>query len=456
MKIVLSLRRISSIFLVLVVLRSMLVLGQDIELSASSPFNMVIGPVLKELDSSDLQVVEDGMAAVLEALVVTNENYLDIEAVIQESDFLNSQQNFPSSRIRFFVLATTTSCEESPRVTLNRLIEESLFESVAGETMFFDFLRASNRITLQNVSSVDIAPLLPSTAPVAEQEESSASSKKLSSLDIILIAVCGLIFLGILYMIFQHHKDRGYIENRRVMAANQPIRDSHTGNEEDSTPRSIHILPKADTDANGNDAPSTPSTIHSNEFYVKPHIISPPDFQPKQRKQQVRAMTSKALLKAESVDGTSVKSITESFDSSWFGNPSTEFSGTPTKTGSEFGNYTNPNEASKEDPEEQTSVASEESDDVFFVNMENASSTPEERISNSSAMSDWMKTIRVVSSPSKTSEMTQSSHEASSSGPSLTLTMPDDCASLEQRSLENSMASSHPDAPPPRPTIVEV
>jgi hypothetical protein len=114
--------------------------GQAVELAASSSFNMVLGPIPSRLDLMDLQVVEDAIATAIFTLVAGMTDFLDIEAVIQESDFLDSRQSFTSSQIRFFVLATTVDTAKSPRVELNQLITDSLFELDAGRNSFFRFL----------------------------------------------------------------------------------------------------------------------------------------------------------------------------------------------------------------------------------------------------------------------------------------------------------------------------
>mmetsp|Transcript_14694 Transcript_14694/g.40628 ORF Transcript_14694/g.40628 Transcript_14694/m.40628 type:complete len:486 (+) Transcript_14694:434-1891(+) len=457
-------------------------MGQDVGLTASSQFNMVLSPVSSQLDASEMEIVESGIGTVLMTFLEEDTGFvfLDMEAVVQDSELFNATNRaVSSSKLRFFVLVTTAPEDESPRLKLNELIRDAFIDSNVGVRRMTDFLHASGRPPLVNVDSVDVAALVQDPTSTEDDPEadstSNPSSKRLSTLDILLIVMSGLIFLGILYMIAQHHYDRGYIDNQRILAANRPIRDTSAANEEDSTPRSIHILPKYgiyDSENTGRssddlgEAPSTPSTIHSSEF---PRIMSPPDF-PRSKhartreKKRLEGTASRDASTSSTLGGASEYSTTESFDSkSWF--ESSVFSEVKSQCSKKSNKKkADDSELSSNNTSDAASNASEESDDLFLVDVESSTSVLVEKQAKNNggkaAISDWMKSIRVVSSPCKTSEMTQSSNEGAASsstgGPSLTMTPPEDCATLEQRSLEHSMASSSPDAPRPRPKFVEV
>ena len=494
--------KMTSWFLFLAALLAHLAHGQDFELVASSQFEMILGPVQHQLGEVDIQVLEDAMGAVLLAMVSQDDDFMDIEVVVQKVHFPVAYTNEEGealadhSQIQFFVLATTAADTGTSRTILNEMLQESVFDTKEGNDFFFDFLGASGRLVYAYASSVEVNPITspPSendTTPDETSDNSSNRHRRLSTLDLVLISISGLIFIGIVYMIWQHHKDRGYIENQRMLAANQRIRDTYTNDEdeEDSTPKSIQIfskLSKADDNGSHEDeAPSTPSTIHSNDAQTttttpNPRILSPPVVvRPSyhQQQQQLQAMTPEALLSASSMDGASVHSITESLDGNiWFGTTSrtshhhhdegegsfsTGSFGALLQEASSTGAVGNTS-SYDEGLDSEENEGSDGDDDVFYVDVENSSSTRHQaqRSSNKAAISDWMKTIRVVSSPAKTSEMTQSSHETFESSPSLALTTPEDGTALEHRSLEGSMASSAPGSATKsrtrRPDIVEV
>ncbi|KAL7563021.1 hypothetical protein ACA910_013542 [Epithemia clementina (nom. ined.)] len=433
---------------------------QDVELTASSQFNMVLGPVPARLDLHDLRVVENATATVLLSLVSGDPNeYLSMETVIQESDFLASQQ--PSSKIRFFVLATTVNRAEALRVELNQLIEVSLFGTSLGRETFLKELRESNRTALANVSSVKVAPLVPASSPPTSSGGGGSSSRRqFSKLEFILVPVSGLILTGICYMIFLYHRDRGFFENERIMAANRLTTNGSRSHDDDvSALRSIHIGASKSGDgilgARSHDTPSTPSTIHSNEQ------TSPADKRVSPRRQQLKqtpSATNRELLGTTTpagssvayvaADGESIRSITSSLDDShWFASASTSLTAKrDNKTrrnlpvGTDDDDDDDSDNAMIGEARDTLSLSSDDgSEDVFFVDVESASnsiiagSNSNRSHASSTAIAEWMKSIRVVRTPSplivggsgggsdtKTLELTPSSHGATTLSSSAT------------------------------------
>ena len=385
-------------------------------LTASSPFRMILRPTASELDFEALEIVEEAIASTL-FIMQDEKEYIDTEAVIQQVEFVQLENEHPATRIRFFVLATTLARNETPRTELNANLKHIFADSIAGKSQFLTILRGSDHPMLQKVADMAVAPIL----PAASDENKSGSSRKLSTLDIILIAVSAAIFIGILYMIIQHHRDRGYIENQRVLAFSTPPPRRQDSDRHNSKASNDNKDKKNATNSEDQqDAPSTPSTTNSVdlEFNVAPET---PD---RVRITPVSNMTPEALLTASSVDGSSVQTLSETFDSKWFQSVSVK----------------------KDDRnDDQASSSGESSEDVFHVDVEASSMCPDDKSKTSStasaaAISEWMRSIQVISSDTKTSEMTpehastdsssqeHSTHEASS------LPAP--------QSLEKSLASS--------------
>ena len=598
---------------------------QQLELTASSPFSMVLEPIISDngkVPLSGLQFLEEAIATTLFEEQPTGNIYLDMEAVIQQVDYFNdddgsdakqseteaaitSESALPTRmlRIRFFVLATVVadgdeSSSLTPRLELNQLIKTVLVDSVIGRNQFLQVLQSSNStLGLQSVASVlvspwSLAPTVPSPSNGNPPPTSSSNSRRLSTLDIVLIAASGLIFAGIMYMIVQHHYDRGYIENQRVLAFNRRVEgendDDHAthhshprspradkrGPSDDSgssrTPGLSHGATNTTLDATtSEEAPSTPSTLYSTND-LQPHHPQGDLRTPERRTPRITnvdklktppsspissavsapgilnshavscnalLMTPKALLSASSLDGASIQSISESFDGQWFqtnvidvdkvedfedackasttvggddghvGKAPVTVNGDQTPSQSDDGGKDTEEDildAEEDDDDDSssedstTSESSESSEDVFGVDVEAASAADKSKASsshasNAAAISEWMKTIQVVSvvqnsnphnnglyssvsgsgqnhssSDTKTSDMTHSSYgeamsssvssspprdavngenkvgATSSSSPIGSRTHNSlDVAELEHLSLEQSMASSN-------------
>lgn len=411
-------------------------------LVASSPFRMILRPTLDALDFAAIQVVEDSIASTL-FLFQEGNNYIDVEVVAQQMELVqleDGETNLPSTRLRFFCLVTVlaeisgagVARSTEQRRTLDALIQEAFNDSSGGKSRFQDLLQSSQDPMVQDISDVVVAPILPATTST---DDGNKSAKKLSILDIILIAVSASIFVGILYMIIQHHRDRGYIENQRIRTFNAPVR--HTDDSKghlmvsDVSSDTKGYITNGSTEESRDQAPSTPSTTNSvdMEFNVNPET---PD---RIRLTTVTAMTQDALVSASSVDGSTVKTLSETFESKWFNHKVDTSSLDDIELSSSNSGVSN-----------SSGYSSSSSEDVFHVGS-NATASRSDKSSEHddqskasstvSAVSEWMKTICVVPSETKTSVMTHSSlGHSTGTQPSLTT------SSLEQRSLEQSLASS--------------
>jgi hypothetical protein len=554
----------------------------QLELTASSPYAMVLQPIGDggKVPLSGLQFLEEAIATTLFEEQPTDNIYVDLEAVIQQVDYFQDDSdeqlhdNVSSAttnttlrlvKIRFFVLATVVadideSSSVTPRLELNQLVKTVLVDSIIGKNRFLELLWSNNHTSLQDVNSVLVSPwssaatTVPAPSNDSDNSPSASSDKRLTTVDIILIVASGLIFSGILYMIVQHHYDRGYIENQRVLAFNRRLDgggdydDDHATNRSHPSPSagkhrdgssSLHTLAPGSShgatnttlgEAISDEAPSTPSTMYSATDLQPQDLTTPERKTPRitnvgltrpssssstsgimssnsttTSSNALLMMTPKALLTASSVDGASIQSLSESFDGQWFDANvmdtdddiviHTEMA-TPIIKGGSIGNEGNGSgdhidgEKNNKDDEyndddcssgasdsSETSDSTESSEDVFHVDVEAASTADKSKASShasAAAISEWMKTIRVVdvrhhthcngqyhsSSDTKTSDMTHSSHgEALSSsvssspprdnGGKMTSSIASlaqtslDPSSLEHRSLEQSMASSN-------------
>ena len=170
--------------------------------------------------------------------------YMEMQAAVQKIDFFESSNR---SQVQFFTLASRRPENQTLsffRLELNRFIEDVLVESPLGRASLLRELVSSRDEALQGIESFEVVPLNPVTPPrplIPQQPTGSSPgrSQSLSTLDIVLIVCSGLIFLGILYMIIQHHQDRGYIENQRLRALNY-----HSSDMESQSVQHSVILPK--------------------------------------------------------------------------------------------------------------------------------------------------------------------------------------------------------------------
>jgi hypothetical protein len=423
----------------------------DLSLIASSPFRMILQPTTSALGSEALQWIETSVPALLLAEQPPEQPYTDMEMVVQQVEFLEPQN---ATRLRFFVLATASGQEATSGTTASQsALNQHITETFASSEIP-SFVRASGIPVLEDVQVVAVQEIVPSNPSTPS---SPSSPKNLSTLDIVLIAVSGAIFIGIAYMVIQHIKDRGYIENQRLIALNStPIA---------TAPTIPTVGSRESGDAPGKDqeqgtgaesAPSTPSTVNSvtdvelNEIAEAPET---PERHP--RSYRLTAVATEMPSKndeASDLGKVAAESIESAdpvqFDKNFFVE---ERSKSTVKTVKEM----NPAET----------ASSDSSEDVFHIDVDAlcGDDTRSKASSQSSAISEWMRTIRVVpTSSGKTGSGTQSTSESqdkstreASSDPSVDRSIVD-LSSLEYVSLNQSMESSTAGEKATEPGLVEV
>jgi hypothetical protein len=474
-------------------------------LTASSPFQMWLHPTPRSLDYKALQVLEAAIVATL-ATEQDNKSFLDLEAVLQQVQLVPPRDSgAASTTLQFFVLATIDSAPEEEetdkRLELNELIQSVFVDSVIGLHQLVETLQdgASVSLLLSNVTDVWVAPV-PTVSAASDSTSSSTllSKKTLTTLDISLIVMSGLIFCGILYMIIQHHKDRGFIENERMRAFSQPVPSYSSPPSVAGSHDTILMSPKMLTTGhfgldnlfihhNGSHlSPSTPSTSVSNDYGLSntapttpTRSVTPgsaslatgrlssmfPSILPPSLLVVVNEDDDEEDEEPEEMTSTTSQSLAETFDSNVFadGSWSSDLSKKKKEKsvvmiveqrddhdasaieddlhGNDGHHYYDKDmeSANEEDDDDDT----DSSVDLFRIDVEAATSAvvPDDKSSVASAVSEWMKSIQVISSDTKTSEMTQSTMEHSSMDRSEQSSL--GVESLDPMDmLEKSMASS--------------
>jgi len=219
---------------------------QQLALTASTPFRMILSPTALALKSSSLKIVKEATSQqILEQSTSTvGNNGEDQKATVASIEIVFQTEKFVpdvlATHISFFVLATyrtevldETTSKIERQANLNNLIEQAF--STADRRAFFlqririgveeadsnDSVFTSTAEQLQILDSLVVVSVLPFTAsppPVVD----TGSDRLLSTIDIVLIVISGLILIGILWMLCEHFKDRGYIENQRQQVLNSP------------------------------------------------------------------------------------------------------------------------------------------------------------------------------------------------------------------------------------------
>jgi hypothetical protein len=400
----------------------------QILLVASTPFGMLLQPTATKLDVAALQAIKDALSFTLLITQVGNA-YLDMQVVFQEVDLLpiDATKPLPSTSLRFFVLATTVipsyGTLAAAKGDLDTLIAVAFLDSVA-KKQFMSQLD-SNPL-LQNVTQVDVAVVPPSNSTTSTTK-ARASTPALSSLDIALITISLLIFLGILYMVIEHHKDRGWLETQRMFTANEA---SHAVEHHPSlsmTPTGSKVV-EVIGDNQARDASQSPTKPSTPVSDVGQTSDAPPTNACCPSDLPTLPLTAVPLLSPSSQD--------VSYGSNCFHE-------SPSKSRSIKDGGTDGDEASDSELQANNSSASSD-DDVFGIDMNALPSkdtlTEEDKSRTSSVtstFSEWMKSTRVVSS-TKPTTMTHSSNNSTASMAESSSVE----SSLDQLSLEESMADS--------------
>jgi len=337
-----------------------------------------------------------------------DELFESVDIVVQDALFIEDDADDPFTSIRFFALGATDEIQDESQavLALNGLIVDAFDQDSQQE--FLDLL--DDDPVLSSATQVDVQPFNEEDDD-APQGPKTAESSRLSPLDIVLIVMCVLIILGIAYMIFEHHRDRGMIENERLQVVNQSpsagdelTANGNIGVLDVSPSHDFEIVGKVKSDDFEDDGtPSTPSTTDS---------IAEEEQAPKTPERNVCITTTTIsaqdpdvlLLTESSTDGTG---LAENFENRWFH---------PAKTTPRFRYSMTPVSVIEEEEEDGVfEDKSETSDDVFRVARSQASAANDTNISLASAnseVSEWMKTIQVVPSmpdgPTASEDLSQS------------------------------------------------
>ena len=262
-----------------------LCVGQDPQLIASSAFFMTLRPVSRELNYASLRALEQAAAREIDEKD-TDDAFVAMDVAVQDVAYIKSNSTAdtdPAMKVRFFALgivpfqaSNDVDSTSELQIVLNKLVGRSFNDGVEGT--FLRLLR-TDRI-LGEATSVMVEPMAPvdKDSPNENPDDiSSSSPSKLSLLDIALITVSGLILIGICYMVVEHVKDQGYIENERLRVLNQPQNSSdpdeamiaaEAGTKTTTILQdepALKVIRKIDSqeDEMDDDTPSTPSTTDS-------------------------------------------------------------------------------------------------------------------------------------------------------------------------------------------------
>ncbi|CAB9525343.1 expressed unknown protein [Seminavis robusta] len=263
-----------------------------LSLAASNPFRMIVRPTLFELDFVALSIVEEAMTKAI--LLSTGSSLVDVSININQMNWLSSSddddsnelidgtvktlgtERVPTTVLKFFAVGTfllkpaSDSTNPAGSLALVQALDEIIESAFKQENYvaFIELLRNSGDPLLDGVQDVaairtDSNIPLPEPSPTfgaSDDDSAGDDGAALTTLDIVLISVSASIFLGIVYMIFQHHKDRGYIENQRIQnlntydRRNNPASDSsyapspHDDDHRNAgTDRADHSIRSADT-----------------------------------------------------------------------------------------------------------------------------------------------------------------------------------------------------------------
>lgn len=367
--------------------------GETPRLIPSAPFRMSLSPILREIDHSSRRNLAEATVNTLR--LNPDKDFQELEVGLQRAHHVSpdngTTNQSPYLQVRFFVLGSTrvNDTDDALRTRLNKFIESS-FQT--HDAYFLAFL--SRDVILGEATNVQVSPYATDQPPATPNRR----KQPLSFLDVALIIICGLILCGIIYMVVQHHKDRGYIESQRLRVLNLPRQNTARTNTEpslidkrmaedhdptevkhDITSRESSIAEGGDDGVQGCDSRSCltvpmykPAAESLNVFHIKP---------PPETKDSLR--------------------LAESFDHKWVRQGRTR-------------RYLATNSISRlpvtviaeEDEEEscgkhdvENDDASDSSDDVFHLCASSASVNDGSRSvgSTGSTMAEWMKTIRVLS-----------------------------------------------------------
>lgn len=396
----------------------------------SSPFTLILRPTFQNLDLEAILMVQDAISATLHRAVGRNVTYSpsfgSLQAIVQQVHWLagkvynssfDAGASFPETTFQFTVVAHFVTMYSSlPSLSeLDSFILTTLASQLY-QTKFQKLLVAAKNPLLKDAVPVDVTTSSPTTDP-SSKPGAATESRLVSNVDILLLAISGCILFGVVYMIYRHHFDQGYIETERMRYFSRP---APTASSYSSTALQFHgchssaavdyvvnnqkqvVAPQTPSTADKQDDPVTPSTadiaLDSPEHNFRPPT---PVNTPSPDMSNHHRITPK--VDSTEPDSNPSKTIPEVFASTWFKSQ----------------------EAQYVDAEAEGYHVSSDSDeldddnDIFQMDvaqmspLSQDSSQPPRPTAKKTLLSEWMKGIRVVSSD-KTSETTIHSIDRSS------------------------------------------
>jgi hypothetical protein len=414
---------------------------------ASSSFTLFLRPTFQKLNLPAILSVQDAVSATL-FLARSENNSLPMigsfQVLPQQVQWLNTAAQdlnsslqgleLPTSTFEFAVLATVVATSNDPAPSALDAFINSTFVSQIYEASFEKLLKSSGNPLLMDVVNVEIAVV---SSPATENPgtpNATGSTRLISNSDIALLVISGCIFLGVVYMIYRHHFDQGYIETQRMRFFSGPEPAPYS-NSAPSSFRGCHspaaidyvehqhkhsVAPQTPLQEEKKD-PATPSTAD-----IAPESPEPPDRPPTPVTTPDQDLNHHKFIDVDATEPASTVDIvmSEVFTSKWFKSQESLLA-----KSEEAGN---------------ASSESDELDGGDDFHMEVAQMSPLSQDSKpprptKRTLSDWMKAIRVVSSD-KTCE-TATMERSSSVEPSVEASSVN-TSNNERYSLEHSMARS--------------
>lgn len=452
-------------------------------LTASSSYRMVISTAEEELGSVATKILQEATAehlleqSILLSVEQEQPHYRSIEVVVQAMEIVPGETR---PRLRFFVLASTQTAGEFDsqarrQRSLNELVEYSFRTQDRIELLLLrirvqeaenrDTINAKASAQLQAINTIELyatsltsptsAPLSNDTSPNGNDVASTSTS--LSKLDIVLIGVSSFILLGIMWMVFVHHMDRGYIENQRMRVLNLQQQRSNEEdrkrqrheekvqlrNEEDTSAVAVQLTPSTQSSLSlsslRKDASAFPSLRSTSippgtEYHLSTAAVLGDTSTFQESSDQVHYATSNLTAdpsgdlyprSSYSSNGNSSSSLSQASLSS--DGMQTSKSHVTLGIAEPF-DQQNWFRRSRSDGSSSPSSKESTTDDVFQVGVETVESDSEndDNGRDPQAMSEWLQSIHVVHTPTKPNATTAVA----------------DVSSLGHASLEQSMVSS--------------
>jgi hypothetical protein len=482
----LMMRIMHIIFIFFLVWSSVQICAQQLQLvlAVSSPLFVYLSPISTDLDEDALNILE--IAIGTHIVESTNSEVLSemnvakiftVEVVVQSVDL---RPELDSIRVKFFAVATVKIMDEQndSRANMNLLIEQAFSTQPLRDNILMKIRQRASLVT--NSSSISLLQLqvvekilfasslqgdLPTSNSTTETDSQENTQKSLSALDITLIVVASTILLAVLVLIFQSYWDRAWVENQRHQVLNSPntgpddtiifhseeesdYRASlpHNPNGNSLEARRSHLILQVSPSA------TTMSTM-SASTYPHPMSVSKNNTTNQDKKDNIflenPTSTVHTEMRSNMMDiPDKVKALSESFENKWFQKLTLSKDFVKEKRKKDT-----PCDAFADETNHETGSAN--SEDVFQVDIAAAetSSIADDTASKYSDITEWMRTIQVVTVDSQSS--TAMSHKTPTSALSRqgstgsqsslqTELRPESLAtsSIGHVSLERSLASS--------------